>query len=501
MADRHREEIRTFAHLAGLLASDFPREVLDRRLRIVVGDDVLSSPTGQALALTVARIAPRICHRVDFVCPTAECLSRLVPLLAADKFSASGLADLGRLIWPEGAFTADDGGEVDLVLGIGAPGDISAGAGSDGAIIKFGDGAEVDVGEDPFAALTAAAMACAVATSALYPQLMPKVELPAELRLDGGPFGGPLDGAMRQLERPFIAGVGAVGCALLYALIVADASGTVVLVDPDKVKDSNLMRYVLFDTRDLEIAKVDAAKRIIDASGVDIHVERDRAVLQGYLDEHGDERKRATLVVSAVDTYEARRDIAGWLPKAIINAGTTPRDFTVSRHGFGDGYACLACLYPPRPADALIESAMARELGLSTEDVIELRRQKSGMTPELLARVAAARGAAADVYKAYVGEPLDSFYNKEFCAQVAAQTPRGEAIAPLAHGSALAGFMLAQSLVTAGLGDTRHFRMDVVSGLATPIRRNRRARPECVVCSKTALRDVYRVRWNSDIPT
>ncbi len=41
------------------------------------------------------------------------------------------------------------------------------------------------------------------------------------------------------LRRPALAGVGAVGCAVVYALIAVGASGSLLLLDPDIVNDSN----------------------------------------------------------------------------------------------------------------------------------------------------------------------------------------------------------------------------------------------------------------------
>jgi molybdopterin/thiamine biosynthesis adenylyltransferase len=499
VADRHAEELRTFAHLAGLLAEEFPQRVLDRRLRIVVGRDVLATVGGQVLVLTVARIAPRICHRIDFVSPTGAARGRLRPLLAHEEFSPTSLASLATLIWPEGDFTPDAGGDVEAVLGLGAPGDVSAGIERDGAIVIPNGGAPVSPEGGPFAALATAGIGCAQIAQRLYPEVF-GTEASQPVRVEHGALDGGLDAAMRRLGRPFVAGVGAVGCALVFALVVSGASGEVLLLDPDTVKDSNLMRYVLFDSRHLGMSKVDAAKQIIADAGLDLDVELEAVVLQTYLEEHPEERERAHLVVSAVDTYEARREIAGWLPKEVLNCGTTPRDFTVSRHGFGDGYACLACLYPARPQDAELDAVMAAELGISRDEVAQLRRCKQGLSAELLERVAGARAAPAHAYIAYVGEPIDTFYNKEFCAKIATKTQRGEAVAPLAHGSALAGFLLAQALVAYAPGRHRHFRMDFVRGLVSPMRGDRRARPECPVCGRTALRAVYDERWQARTP-
>src|SRR6266542_6702036 len=159
--DRHTEELRTFAHLAGLLAADFPRDVLARRLRIVVGERVLEHTAGQALVLTVTRLAPRFCHRVDFHAPTQACIARLRPLLATEAFSSESLAALARLIWPDGEFTNEGDAAADVVLGIGVPGDISVGIDAAGSAVVSRGVVAVEHGDAVFAALVAAGLGCA----------------------------------------------------------------------------------------------------------------------------------------------------------------------------------------------------------------------------------------------------------------------------------------------------------------------------------------------------
>ena len=148
----------------------------------------------------------------------------------------------------------------------------------------------------------------------------------------------------------------------------------------------------------------------------------------------------------------------------------------------------------PHPTTEL-DAVMAREVGLEKGEVAELRRTKKGLTAPQLERVALSRDLDADTFAAYVGESLDSFYNKEFCAKVPVQTARGEAVAPLAFGSALAGFLLAHALGFRTKSEVRQFRMNFLSGLKTPMRRAAKARAECPYCGRAAYRVVYASRW------
>lgn len=499
MADRHTEELRTFTHLAGILAEEFPADLARRGLLIEVAPSALDEPAGQVLVLTLARLAPRFCHRIEFRCPPHPCIPRLRPLLAADHFGADELASLATLIWPDGIFqAATEGARPDVTLAVGGGGgDVTVGIDADGAaVVRREFGTRIARGEACMGALVAAAIAAAQTAALLYPEIV-KGRVADLIRVTDGPFGGPLDpAAARTLERPVLAGVGAVGCAVVYALIAVGAKGQLLLIDPDHVSDSNLMRYILFDTRHLDLPKVHAARALAEASGLDLRLDGVRDVFQEHLLANPSERERLRLVISAVDTYQARRDIAGDLPREIVNAGTTPRDFTISRHGFGDGFACLACQYPVRETDVDEDSVMARELGLDAPKVAALRRTKRGLTADQLAAIATARGLPSDHFAAYVGEPLDSFYHKEFCAKLAVQTARGEAVAPLAFGSAMAGFLLAHAVAHRDADSHRKYRLDFISGIDHPLRSSPRARSACPYCGRPALTDVYRDRWS-----
>jgi hypothetical protein len=128
--------------------------------------------------------------------------------------------------------------------------------------------------------------------------------------------------------------------------------------------------------------------------------------------------------------------------------------------------------------------------------VTELRRSRSGLTKEQLKTIARHRCQPPESYIAHEGDPLDSFYRKVVCATTPVETPRGEAVAPLAQGSALAGFLLARALANEDRA-FRRFRMDFVTG-AVPERQQRsnpEARVGCRYCARRAMRDTYAANW------
>lgn len=490
MDDRESEKLRTLQHLGQALEKESPR------VRLVVADDALETPTGRALTLTLGRLLPRICPRISFTGPTARCPRHLRPLLGANEFSPETMAALAELIW-DGEFDTN-GASAEITISVGgASGNVGVGVDRRGAAIAArGEAVPIEHPNAVFAATCAAGLACTQVATLVYPEILTEGTVPLA-HIDTGPFGGALDPTSPMtLDRPVVAGVGAVGCAFIYALIVAQAEGRIVLLDPETVGDTNLMRYVLFDNRHLGQEKVKAAEEIISATGLDLAVERSATVVKKYLQDHPAERERLTLLVSAVDTYEARRELASELPREVLNAGTAPSDFTISRHGFGDGLACLACLYPARATDTDLDAVAARELGLEKAEVAEIRSARSSLTREQLKAIARHRREPEESHLAYEGQPLDSFYRKVICGTTPVETPRGEAVAPLAQGSALAGFLLAR-----GLADEdppfRKFRMNFMTG-PVPERQQRSnptARPRCRYCARSAMRDTYAARW------
>jgi hypothetical protein len=490
MADRESEKLRTLQHLGQALGKEPPR------VRVDVADDALETPAGRALTLTLCRLLPRICPRISFTGPNAACPIHLRPLLGADELSPETMAALAEMIWDGEFNTSDAASEITISVG-GVGGDVGVGVDARGAAVAaLGKGVTIDQPTAVFAAMSAAALACTQVTPLVYPGIFDGRPV-LRARLEEGPFGGALDPTQPvTLDRPIVAGVGAVGCAFVYALIVAEAKGQVVLLDPDTIGDTNLMRYVLFDDRHLGQEKVRAAKEIVSASGLELAAETSTQVVKEYLQERPAERERMTLLISAVDTYEARRELTGELAREVLNAGTAASDFTVSRHGFGDGLACLACLYPPRATDTDLDAVAGRELGLEKAKVAEMRRSRSGLTKEQLSTIARYRREPEASHLAYEGEPLDSFYRKVVCGTTPVETPRGEAVAPLAQGSSLAGFLLAR-----GLADEappfRKLRMNFMTG-QVPERQQRSnptARPRCRYCGRKALRDTYLAKW------
>lgn len=495
-ADRYGERTRTLRHLADLRSSSPGRLDLDRRLRLVIGDDALASRAGQLLAVTTMSLASRLCDRIDLQVGSADAVGSARLLLASERIDGPSLIALAERIWA-GSFSASGSGPVDVTLGIGAVAErVDLGAGVDAygaAVVRRSAAVPIEAGDAPVAALVSAAISVAQMSKLLYPAVL-SGRVDDLVRFDRGPLGAPLD-TPRPVVPPgtVMAGVGAIGSATFYALLAAGASGSITITDPDLVRDRDLTRYVLFDGRHLDRPKVEAATVL--AAGTPLMVHPHRLVLAEYLNEAPDRRLHTELVLSLVDSYEQRHAVARELPRRILNAGTADHDMTVSEHGCGDGDACLACLYPPRAVDVDRVAVIARELRLDADEVRRRELSKEPMTLDTVRAIAREHGQDDSAYDEFADDPLDSFYRR-ICGTTAILTDRsGETFAPIAFLPALAGFLVASALLT-GARWSRYFRIDAFDGLTTPLRRTVPPRPDCDLCGRSAIVAAYRHKWN-----
>jgi molybdopterin/thiamine biosynthesis adenylyltransferase len=141
-----------------------------------------------------------------------------------------------------------------------------------------------------------------------------------------------------------LAGVGAVGCALVHALWAArgiDGAAVIADSDEDGIELSNLNRCVLFGAADIGKPKATTAAAVcsdspIDLIAVDGPYARDRLP------------RIPALLVSAVDTNRARDQLQqGFWPARLFGASTNDLRAEVIRCGPPGEGPCLRCYNPP----------------------------------------------------------------------------------------------------------------------------------------------------------
>ena len=145
-----------------------------------------------------------------------------------------------------------------------------------------------------------------------------------------------------------------------------------------------------------------------------------RGAFSEYVNEHGAE---VELLLSPVDSEEGRRALAKTLPKRVLNTATGGTTVTLSTHGFGDGKACLHCLYPLELNRPSREEIVADDLGIAPDVVQDLLRTNRPMGTDLVAEIERNRGVEPGTWAGHVQLPVDSFYVRAVCGDASVRLP------------------------------------------------------------------------------
>jgi hypothetical protein len=332
--------------------------------------------------------------------------------------------------------------------------------GSDNWVARVSKSAPVGSGNtaNPLAAGAAACIAAANVFRAVFVQELGQAALDSEVAvslIDIRPVGPqtinpPL--AEVELQDVHLAGAGAIGSGVLWALSRMPCRGTLHVIDPEKVTDSNLQRYVMLTAADKDKEKATLAvewlksrRRLTVKPHVSAWAEHVEVVPEYKVD----------TVLSAVDSAKARIQIQASLPRLIFNGWTQRGEAGVSRHRFLDTMACLACLYIPTGQavneDVLVVRALRLPEVEATIQEVRRRLQKSVPTDaQFLQQIATAAGLSPEKLAAFENRPLRDLYVEGVCGgqvmefhQAAIQV---KAEVPMGFQSTLSGLLLVAEL-------------------------------------------------------
>lgn len=305
--------------------------------------------------------------------------------------------------------------------------------------------------------------------------------------------------ATLALGEAHLAGVGAIGSALLYALGAHGAAeGKLVLSDHDKVDIGNLGRYTLFDANDVGTYKTRAAKERLLKFGVRVEVEPvEKRFEQHFRETHAEDNSfRVAKLISAPDRRATRRTFQQLLPRALWDASTGPNQVVVHSNQFDPTYACAECIYPETPD----EQAHARHVAETLN--VEIGRILSGESiGERDAEQIRERYPHLQT-KAVVGKDFYSIFG-QLCSAGELRTESGGVLAPFSFVSGLAGVLLYFELVKshfpkvfAPFQEYNYFQVNPMRMPNPEFRELRRSRKDCT-CQQEVVRRVYRRIWST----
>ena len=314
------------------------------------GASVAVQHTTWMLLTLLARLGEEVVHTILVQSPDAELNPRVSPLARTTDFPDALLAAAGR-VGDAGSLTRSrDASQADLTLHVGpgaapARGWRVAGDGWRGTLTTQQVPPPAFESQLPFGPYAAACLAAAevfrhvrlpegrrAAAEHVSFDLWDRPGLTAPIHLDGlvVDFG--------------LAGVGAVGTAALQTLwATRGLRGRAVIADndPEGVDGTNLNRCVLFDTSHIGAPKATTARKLCQASELEITPIDDR-----YDRDHVPE-PRPRMLLSAVDSNEARHGLqSGLLPAPAIAASTSGMRAELLAFGPPGHGPCLACGNP-----------------------------------------------------------------------------------------------------------------------------------------------------------
>ena len=318
---------------------------------------------------------------------------------------------------------------------------------------------------NPFGPGVAACLAAAGLFRSLF---LPVAEVDGDIELavphgiGSSGDGADVEGDVGQLV---LAGGGAIGNAAAWALSRTKLTGSVDLVDYERVDLGNLQRYVLAERADEGEPKASAVAGVF---GAKLKARAFKCRLAEYLQM---KRHRVDNLLLALDSGKDRCAAQASLPLGIANAWTQPGDLGVSVHDFLEG-ACVSCLYLPDSRQKNEDEIIAEAFGVPDRlmQVRVLLHDRDGAPRDLLEAIASAGGLEFEKLLPFEGRPLRALYTEGFCGGAVIPlerigAPANEVHVPLAHQSALAGVLLAAAGVRLGLNgcaDSLVARYDVL---------------------------------------
>jgi hypothetical protein len=266
---------------------------------------------------------------------------------------------------------------------------------------------------------------------------------------------GPLLPDDINLGDAYLAGLGAIGHGAMWALCrLPGLTGTLHAVDHDTVDLSNLQRYVMALQKDVDRPKSQLARGLLKRGS--LRVPAHPMTWGDYVTSR--QKRSFERVAVAMDNAADRIGLQASLPRWIVNAWTQELDLGISRHEFGNGNACLACLYMPTGVIKSEDEKVAEELRLpeAKQEVRELLQTNNGVPENFVQRVATAFAVPYNQLQPFVGQPLRNFYQKAICGgmmiSLTGTANSGTAVVPMAFQSTLAGLGLAADLVKHAAG-------------------------------------------------
>ncbi|HET6867214.1 MAG TPA: hypothetical protein VFH80_14940, partial [Solirubrobacteraceae bacterium] len=409
----------------------------DRRLRVIArapgaSDAELQATLGRTVQVVLPPGTPRWRHQLVALA-LVDMLGRLFPSIdvvcdpdaASDPLLPPGPSLLRERLEAARRHGAEPEppGEPELVIHIG-PGENEAAhihvdgyewqsyVGTRPSRLPDDDGRAIAVGP-----LAAACRAAAQAFQQLLTNLLPQVTTiessywsALSYKKGATPIADPELPIPHRLNAVLV-GAGSIGGAAAYLFArTPELEGHLDVVDPQPLEERNPDRALLATQA---AAAAGAVKVVLAAAALD-HLPLDGRPHQMTIAEFVAARPREQtlpLVLAAVDSAWARREIQDCLPLEVVNAACSPTAIAVSGHVTGDG-PCLYCLHLPEILDSerILAKLIAAASGLPFMTVVGWMVQHVKLADDHLRQIERNRELPAGALQEYRGAEIDELY-------------------------------------------------------------------------------------------
>lgn len=371
--------------------------------------------------------------------------------------------------------------------------------GADGWTAEIGSSAHCGSDANPVGPALAAALASAQAFSKVFSsELAPHNVAPlSEIKLDARDICGMPELGVSPFKLPatHVFGAGAVTHGLVAVLCrwPQPITGTMTLVDPDDFGVSNGQRYAFMSPGHIGKSKVDVLAGRIQHHHPGLKTGGRPLGLNEYCAEIG-YAHRLDLIVTGLDSPEARRQAALKLPRQAINMWTDSLRAGAGVFVPDRTNACLACAYPEDLSGTLDEVALiCSQTGLpprTVRDLLDSARTLSDQEAKLVA------GNWGINYLGLVGQPIRSVLPIG-CAigKFSIEGSKEPVEVPLAFSSLFAGIAGFMMLLAASFGESKStgWSQHIFKSPNGHMRRTLPRRKGCVCCEEflAALEDGF----------
>lgn len=484
MSSWYDQHVRTLAALAGI-DEEQAKRLFGRRVHVALDPELMSNRTYSLLFST-----------------TVSLVARLFPKVTFDPLPTGTFAVLPWGSQPHAAHNEAP----EFVLQVGG-GSADVNVGCAGWIVHAGAPAPIDPREpfNPVVAIVAACYGVAALTALILgdtvngrTRFRPFSVLDFENGHVDYDWNAPL-----MLPTLHLGGVGAIGTAFLYTLAAhGRVAGDVFLIDHDVIDTLNLGRYIYFDNDDVDVAKVEAARRKLALHAPAIRPIPVKQQFERFFDDavHRNPAFAVEHLVSCPDRRDTRRGWQARFPRHVYDASTGPDEVVVHANDYDPARACMECIYPDVPAEQAHARHVAEKLGvgvdrilsgdaISTDDEHRIRAQY----PHLVGR-------------SLVGLAFDSVF-RDLCGAGQLTVDDQVVLAPFPFTSVLAGALLYLEVVKhsnpvafAPFLEINYARLNPLQQPNPALRLSRPARPDCR-CQTPRFRDTHNAIWRGSVTT